>query len=335
MPDSSSEHWMRRAIEVAEQGLGLTRPNPPVGAVVVKNNQVIGEGWHKKAGGPHAEVYALAEAGAKAKGASIYVTLEPCSTTGRTPPCAQAIIRAGIKEVYASAVDHNPLHAGRGFDVLRQAGIKVTPGVLQEEGEELIRPWNTHLLLGRPHVTLKLGLTLDGRIADRRGKSQWITGPAARERVQELRRRSDAIMVGGETARRDNPSLIPRPARGRKPFRIVVSKSGRLPRSLKLLSDAHAERTMVVPGLTKAWLKQFSNKGITHILCEGGGQLAGQLIKKDLVDDLYLFYAPIVLGTPATAGVSGAGWNMGSNPRFKTMSTERVAEDVLIHLRRK
>lgn len=335
MSNHSPEFFMSRAIKVAEQGVGLTRPNPPVGAVVVKNNRIVGEGWHRKAGGPHAEVYALSEAGKHAEGAQIYVTLEPCSTHGRTPPCAEALIKAGIKEVYVSAIDRNPLHAGKGLAVLRRAGIKVTKGVLRTRGEELVRPWNTFITHDRPHISLKLGLTLDGRIADRHGKSRWITGAASRERVQELRRSVDAVMVGGMTARRDNPSLIPRPAKGRKPHRLILSKSGKLPKSLKVFSDSHADRTLVVPGLTKAALKRLMAYDITHVLCEGGGQVAGQLIRKNLVDDLYLFYAPTVLGECAAAGVSSESWNMKNKPTFETVRTEQLGNDVMIHLRRK
>lgn len=335
--------WMQQALDLAHEGLGLTRPNPPVGAVVVKNHRLIGQGFHKKAGGPHAEIHALNEAGSAARGATLYVSLEPCSTQGRTPPCVDAIRAAGIKEVYVSALDPNPLHAGDGLAQLREAGIPTHAGILDAPGRDLIRPWRTFITLGRPHVTLKLAMSLDGRIADHRKQSQWITGPAARDVVQNLRREVDAIMVGADTARIDNPSLLPRPARGRKPFRIIVTSEGRLSKSLKVLSDAKASQTIVASKTEKkgtlpyrnmkGLLKSLAERDITHLLCEGGGELAGSLIKADLVDDFIFFVAPTLLGDQGRPGISGIRWDMSSKPHLEIVSSEPVGADLMIRAR--
>ncbi|MGD9612132.1 MAG: bifunctional diaminohydroxyphosphoribosylaminopyrimidine deaminase/5-amino-6-(5-phosphoribosylamino)uracil reductase RibD, partial [Kiritimatiellia bacterium] len=197
-PETDSK-WMHRALALARRAEGMTRPNPPVGAVVVKNGRKIGQGWHKKAGGPHAEVFALRQAGAAARGATLYVTLEPCSTFGRTPPCTDAILRAGIARVVVGTADPNPQHAGRGLRLLRKAGIRVDVGACADEAAALVAPIACHVLRKRPSITLKLGLSLDGRIADPTHSSRWITGPEARETVQTLRRASDAVMVGAGT----------------------------------------------------------------------------------------------------------------------------------------
>ncbi|HAL92888.1 MAG TPA: bifunctional diaminohydroxyphosphoribosylaminopyrimidine deaminase/5-amino-6-(5-phosphoribosylamino)uracil reductase RibD, partial [Verrucomicrobia bacterium] len=180
----SDLNWMRQALALARRAEGMTRPNPPVGAMVVKNGKKIGQGWHKKAGGPHAEVFALRQAGTNAKGATLYVTLEPCSTFGRTPPCTEAVIRAGIARVVVGATDPNPRHAGRGLRLLRKAGIQVDAGACAGEAADLIAPFACHMLRQRPFFTLKLGLSLDGRIADHTHSSRWITGPEARAEVQ-------------------------------------------------------------------------------------------------------------------------------------------------------
>jgi len=237
--------FMRRALELARRGEGLTRPNPPVGAVIVRDGEVVGEGWHRKAGGPHAEVWALRGAGEKARGATLYVTLEPCTTTGRTPPCADAVIRAGVARVVVGTADPNPKHAGRAFPVLRAAGIEAECGVEEAAAKELLAPFAATMTLGRPHFTLKLGLTLDGFLADAEGRAKWITGEASREKVQELRRAADAVMVGAGTLRADDPSLWPRPDGGREPWRVVVGGAGGLPAGAKLFTDAHRGRTVV------------------------------------------------------------------------------------------
>ncbi len=346
---------MEVALEEAARGVGLTRPNPPVGAVLVRNGKIIGRGFHPKAGKPHAEILALREAGAAAQGATLYVTLEPCCTQGRTPPCTEAIIRSGIRRVVYGCVDPNPAHAGRADRLLTKAGIQVAAGVLEEPCRELILPFATRIREGRPYVTLKLACSLDGRIADAAGTSKWITGDAARQAVQELRRTADAILVGAETLREDDPSLLPRPARGRKPWRVIVAGRRPLPKQARVFTDGHEERTLVVadrhlriPGVRclrvagsrgrvamPAVLRALSELDCLHVVCEGGGVLAQSLLKAGLVDELWMFYAPLMLGGDARASVAGRGWKLGEAPAFTITGVLQTGNDVLIKARRR
>ncbi len=347
---------MQRALALARRGQGLTRPNPPVGAVVVKGGRAVGEGWHRKAGGPHAEVYALRAAGARARGATLDVTLEPCSTFGRTPPCTDALLAAGIARVVVATSDPNPAHAGRGLRLLARRGLVVTSGVCGVEARALIEPFALRILKRRPFVTLKLGVTLDGRIADRRGKSKWITGPAARRHVQALRRRVDAILVGAGTVRADDPQLTPRPAAGRRPLRVVVSQAGRLPPRARLFTDERAADTLVyVPAAAaavpvgratvvatrgarvslSAVLEDLARRGVMHVLCEGGGELAAALLRAGLVDEVQWIVAPRLLGATGRPAVGGAGWPLAAAPQWKITDVQRVGDDVLLVARRR
>lgn len=352
------EEWMARALKLAELGEGLTRPNPPVGAVIVREGQIVGEGWHRRAGGPHAEIYALRSAGDRARGATLYVTLEPCSTWGRTPPCTEAIIRSGLRTVVAATVDPNPRHAGRGLDQLRAAGLEVIVGVLEPAARRLIEPFEKWVLEGRPFVTLKMAMTLDGRIADASGASRWITGIAARNKVHEMRRRADGILVGHGTVLRDNPTLLPRPARGRRPWRIVLATDGRLPRQATVLTDGRQAQTLVVvsercparriralerTGAT-VWklptrdgrirldrlFAQLGELGLLHVLCEGGGTLAGSLLAEGLVDEYVFFVAPRVFGDKGKPVVSGVSWRLDNAPELPWRTAERVGADWMI-----
>lgn len=328
---------MRLAIAWAVRGIGLTRPNPPVGAVVVKHGNVVGEGFHKKAGGPHAEVVALRAAGAKAKGATLYVTLEPCCTHGRTPPCVGAIIAAGISRVVYGCVDPNPKHAGKADAMLKKAGIVTTRGVLESECRELIRGFAMRMLKKRPYVTLKLAVTLDGKIAEAGGRSKWITGAASRSLVQSLRRTADAIMVGAETVRMDDPSLLPRPARGRKPYRVIIKGLRSLPKNARVFNDEAADQTLVYEGkqgLTKI-LRELAKRDCLHVLCEGGGVLAGHLLKAGLVDEVWMFYAPKILGGGAREAVAGCSWTLAAMPALRVVENLRVGDDVLVKLARR
>jgi diaminohydroxyphosphoribosylaminopyrimidine deaminase/5-amino-6-(5-phosphoribosylamino)uracil reductase len=327
---------MIRAIELAKLGEGLTRPNPPVGAVLVLEDYIVAEGWHKKAGEDHAErdcLKKLPPIATSLKNATLYITLEPCSTHGRTPPCTNIILEKGIGRVVVSVVDLNPAHAGRGLKLLEDAGVEVVSGVCESEGRELIAPFEKFITTGMPYVTLKLASTLDGKIADSRGDSKWITGPEARERVQEMRRRSDAIMVGAGTVRADNPSLLPRPSKARKPFRVIIGTD--IPEDSKVWNDEAAERTLAfsvegyAPPCPQATgrtmrtsslqeiLKQLAEKySIMHVFCEGGGQLAAGLIEAGLVDEFAFFIAPKLMGADVT------------NLKFQTL--EQVGNDILI-----
>ncbi|HMP74916.1 MAG TPA: bifunctional diaminohydroxyphosphoribosylaminopyrimidine deaminase/5-amino-6-(5-phosphoribosylamino)uracil reductase RibD [Kiritimatiellia bacterium] len=358
---SADERWMARAISLARLAEGLTRPNPPVGAVIVKQGRVIGEGFHRKAGGPHAEVYAFRKAGPRARGATLYVTLEPCSTQGRTPPCTAAILRNGIKRVVFGVPDPNPAHAGRATALLKRAGIAVTHGVLGDACAALIEPFRMHQTEKRPFVTLKLGITLDGRIADAKGQSHWITGAEARKQVHALRRRVDAILVGCATAAADNPSLLPVPSRGRKPWRVVLDARGRVPLRHRLFSDGLARQTLVItsPRSSHVWRDTLASRGVTveslpakngrfamrdvmrllgqrgilHVLCEGGGELAASLVREQLVDEAWFFIAPKVLGADARPAFGGIGWPLARAPGWRIVDISRAGVDVWLRAR--
>ncbi len=345
---------MLRAIALAKRGEGMTRPNPPVGAVIAKNGKIIGEGWHKKAGGPHAEIFALRDAGEATRGATLYVTLEPCSTFGRTPPCTDAILAAGISRVVSACTDSNPNHAGRGLKLLKKRGVKVEQGTCADEARKLIEPFAKWVTKKRPFVTLKLAMTLDGKIADSKGCSQWITGEVSRKLVHDLRRRADAILVGVGTVNADNPSLLPRPDRGRKPRRVIVDTSGRVNPDAKVLCDDAADRTFLATCNAhasalghvillpkkygrvslRALMRELASLNIMHVLCEGGGGLAASLIRERLVDELWLFIAPkIIGGRNAVPAVGGEGWLLKKAPEFSVCEVARVGEDILVKAR--
>ncbi len=356
-PDDDA--WMLRALALARRGAGLTRPNPPVGAVIVRGGRVLGEGWHRRAGGPHAEAEALAAAGARARGATLYVTLEPCCTRGRTPPCTAAILRAGIRRVVVAMRDPNPRHNGRGLRLLRRAGIEVVEGVGAGAAAAVLAPFACWIATGRPRVALKLAMSLDGKIADRRGRARWISGEPARRLVHEWRRAADAILVGAGTALADNPSLLPRPARGRRPFRIVVDARGRLPAAARIFTDGRADRTIVAttrrcpaprraawqaagarvwvlpPGgggvSLSALLARLGRLGLLEVLCEGGAELGAALIRGRWADELRLFLAPLLIGGRTAPGaVGGPGWPLERAPRLAVVEWRRVGCDLLV-----
>lgn len=302
---ADDEHHMREALASGAKGLGKTSPNPPVGAVVVRDGEVIGRGWHERAGEAHAERRALADVVARhgtgaARGATLYVTLEPCSTHGRTPPCTDAILEAGLSRVVVSATDPNPAHAGAGLDLLSAAGIEVTTGVLEKEGRDLIRFFARHITTGRPWVIAKTAATLDGRTTLPEGMGQWISNEASREDVQSWRRQCDAILVGGETFRRDNPALTLRGswAEGRpQPWRVVLSASGDLPATHRLFTDEHRDRTIVHTGLTFAEsLDRLGELGVCAVMLESGGRLLAQALEEGHVDEAILYFAPLLGG---------------------------------------
>ena len=329
---NNDKKFMLRAIELAKMGEGLTRPNPPVGAVLVVDDQIVAEGWHHAAGEDHAErdcLKKLPPIAANLKTATLYVTLEPCSTQGRTPPCTDLILEKGIGRVVVSVQDFNPKHAGRGLEILREAEVEVVSGVCEAEGRELIAPFEKFITTGMPYVTLKLASTLDGRIADCKGDSKWITGVAARERVQEMRRRADAIMVGAGTVRADNPSLLPRPDEGRKPWRVVMGDN--VPRKSKILTDEAAERTLFYNGNLEATLRDLAeNHDVMHVLCEGGGKLAARLVDAGVVDEFAFFVAPKLMGSGGCPNFAKAGGLMADIKNLKFTSVEKLGEDMLM-----
>ena len=287
---------MQRALSLAERARGFTAPNPVVGAVIVKNGKIIGEGWHHGAGQPHAEVEAIRSAGKRSlKGADIYVTLEPCCTTGRTPPCTSAIIQAGISRVFAGCTDSNGKHAGKGFGILRNAGITVETGILEKKCLQANRAFFHHITTHKPFVILKMASTLDGKIATVTGNSQWITSEQARKRVQQLRKNSDAILVGAETYRIDHPSLTIRNGSGkvlRTPLRFAATSCPE-----RLEQRAGWEFTdLSTPEAWDHFLTELGKRGVMQLLIEGGGTLAASALAAKAVDEIEFHYAPKILG---------------------------------------
>ena len=286
------ERWMRRALELAKRAGEGTRPNPRVGAVVVKGGKLKGAGFHRRAGEPHAEAIALQKAGVSARGADLYVTMEPCSTHGRTPPCTGAIRRVGIRRVIYGSSDADPRNAERSERILRQAGIRVVRGILQRECDQLNEDYFHWTRTHRPWVVLKLAMTLDGALAA--PGRRWITGPEARGEVQKIREGCDAILVGAETVRKDNPRLTVRIAGIRQqPWRAVVTKSGRLPPRAGVFTDAHRGRTVVYR--SRSWedvLKDLYERGARRLLVEGGAKTAAGLIAAGKINEVVLFFSP-------------------------------------------
>jgi diaminohydroxyphosphoribosylaminopyrimidine deaminase/5-amino-6-(5-phosphoribosylamino)uracil reductase len=304
------EDFMRAALAEARRGLGHTSPNPAVGAVIVRKGRIVARGFHRRAGLPHAEIEALRalKKPALAKGATIYVTLEPCSTHGRTPPCVEAIIAAGFRRVVIGTIDPNPAHAGRGVKLLRAAGIAVTTDVLEAECRALNAAFNHWIVTGMPLVIAKAGMSLDGRLTRPPGEGQWLTSAAARADAHRLRAQVDAILIGAETLRRDNPRLTVRGVRGaRQPWRVVMTRSGQLPEGAHLFMDEHRERTLVYRGKSlRAALRDLGRRQITSVLIEGGGGVLGEAFDRRLVQRVNFYVAPLLCGGPAVV-VSGRG----------------------------
>lgn len=354
--------WMQLAIKEARKGLGRTSPNPCVGAVVVKNNRLIATGFHAKAGTPHAEVHALRAAGAKARGATIYVTLEPCNHTGKTPPCTQAILAAGIKRVVVGMLDPNPLVAGGGCQTLGAQGVEITQGVLVEECRSLNRPFSKHITTGLPWVIMKAGMSLDGRLALASGQCSWITNEQSRRQVHRLRDRVDAILIGSETALCDDPALTTRVTgrRGRDPLRVILDTALRLPPTAKMLQQASSAPTWIFCGpdaevrraealieagaVVKqvrlddagqldlaAVLCELGRAQLTSVLVEGGSRVHGAFLRANLVDEVQIFMAPIFIGNDGVPLVDSLGLRtIVEAPRFSTTKVRRFGNDVLI-----
>lgn len=322
MPD---EKFMHAALAEARRGIGQTSPNPAVGAVIVRGGKVIARGFHRRAGMPHAEIEAI-RALAKpelTRGATIYVTLEPCSTHGRTPPCVDAIVRAGFRRVVIGAIDPNPAHAGRGVDLLQAAGLEVATGVLEAECRELNAAFNHWIVTKMPLVIAKAGMSLDGRLTRPPGEGQWLTSAAARADAQKLRAQIDAILIGAGTLRADNPRLTVRGVKGaRQPWRVVLTRNGRLPKAAHLFTDEHRDRTLVYRGQSlRAVLRDLGKKQITSVLIEGGGQVLGEAFDRKLVQRVQFYVAPLFCGGPdVVVGGRGVGATIEAplirNPRY-------------------
>ncbi|MDA8228633.1 MAG: bifunctional diaminohydroxyphosphoribosylaminopyrimidine deaminase/5-amino-6-(5-phosphoribosylamino)uracil reductase RibD [Desulfitobacterium hafniense] len=332
---------MQRALDLAKKATGRTSPNPLVGCVIVRDGKVVGEGYHLKAGTPHAEVHALNEAGELAKGATAYVSLEPCSHYGRTPPCADALIKAQVARVVVAMADPNPLVASQGIMKLREAGIQVDVGLLADEAITLNQAFIKAITTGLPFINYKAALTLDGKIATEQGDSRWISNEASREYVHELRDSYDVIMVGSETVKADNPALTCRIPGGRDPVRLVVDGELAIPESSRVLkSTSNAPciiatslaadedkiaRLRLLPGVeiweytTKRYvpltslMKDLVRRGWNSVLLEGGGGLAGTLIEAGLVDKIEFFIAPKLIGGRGPSPLSGLTINKMSD----------------------
>lgn len=328
---TDAERWMQLALAEARKGLGRTSPNPAVGAVIVSKGRVLARGHHREAGGPHAEIEALARLRKPApRDAVLYVTLEPCSTTGRTPPCADAIAASGLRRVVIGAIDPNPRHGGRGLAFLENAGIKVTSCVLPNECAALNPGYNKWIQTGRPFVIAKCAMSLDGRLSRAPGESQWLTSAAARRNVHALRAQVDAILIGAETLRKDNPRLTVRPGKkARQPWRVVVTRSGEMPKTSRLFTDGLSERTLVFQG--KSLAETFSELGrreVTSVLIEGGGMVLGEALDARLIDRFEIFYAPLLTGG-ATKAFSGRGAGSTLEAlRLRDVRYEQIGPDV-------
>ena len=350
---SQNARYMALALSLGRRGQGGVWPNPAVGCVIVNNNRVVGRGWTQPGGRPHAETHALTQAGSSARGGIAYVTLEPCAHTGKTPPCAQALINAGVARVVIACTDSDPRVSGRGIEMLKAAGIVVETGLLEPEARADHAGFFLRIDQGRPMLTLKLATSFDGRIATASGESQWITGATARRMVHSMRSRHDAVMVGSGTVRQDDPSLTVRDLGiERQPTRIFISNGLDIPLNSKLAQSAAEVPLILCHGpkapaeLIQGWqdmgatllscnsrqgqvdpidlMQKLGAYGLTRIFCEGGGQIAASLLKFDLVDQLIGFTAGVIIGADGLPGIAPLHLNRLTNaPRF---TLDRVAK---------
>lgn len=359
--NAQDEIWMRRALELAERGRGHVEPNPLVGAVLVRAGQIVGEGWHQKYGAAHAEINAHTQAGEAARGATLYVTLEPCCHHGKTPPCTDAVIRAGIANVKAALQDPFPQVTGQGAAQLRNAGIPIEFGLCEAEARRQNAPYLTLLTLGRPHVHAKWAMSLDGKIATRTGHSKWISNDASRRRVHELRGRMDGILVGIGTALADDPLLTARPPGARTPCRVVVDSNARLPVSSRLAATARDTPVLVatccrdeaqlmplrqagcevlcVPGTDGKvaiadLLKELGGRRWTNLLVEGGSGTLGAFLDIGAIDEAHVFVAPLLIGgADAPGAIGGVGIDkIAEARRFDRCVIHLEGTDAVIHV---
>lgn len=354
------EQYMRRALELARHGLGCVHPNPMVGAVLVKEGRIIGEGYHSRCGEPHAEVIAIRNASEDVVGATIYVTLEPCSHHGRTPPCADLLIEKGIARVVVGCLDPNPLVAGRGIRKLLDAGICVSTGILERECQKLNEVFFHYILTERPYVVMKTAMSLDGKIATVSGQSQWITGEAARADVQKLRAQYTGIMVGVETVLSDDPRLTCRLNPCQNPVRIIADSKLRIPLAAKVLENQHDNPTILAttdlsPPEKRLALEQLGakvvicnpkdgrvdladlmdrlgNAGIDSLLLEGGAALNGAALEQGIVQKVISYIAPLLIGgAMAKTPIGGPGFaDLAKAPRLSIDQIERIGDDIKI-----
>ena len=330
---SNDERSMRSALSEAQKSFGQTSPNPAVGAVLVVGNRIVARGHHRQAGCPHAEIECLGSFRGKIpKDATLYVTLEPCSTTGRTGACTDQIIRSGIKSVVIGANDPNPRHRGRGLQILRDAGIDVKPGVLAEECAALNEAFNKWIATGIPFVIAKCGMSLDGRLTRPEKEPRWITSPTARRHAQKLRAQTDAILIGAETLRRDNPRLTARGARqARQPLRVVMTSSGRLPRSARFFTDRFAKNSFVYRKMPLGVvLAELGQKKVTSVMIEGGGSLLGHALDERLIDKVQIYVAPILTGGPVVSFGGGGAHRTRDGAHLDRISFEKIGPEICV-----
>jgi diaminohydroxyphosphoribosylaminopyrimidine deaminase/5-amino-6-(5-phosphoribosylamino)uracil reductase len=330
---NTHEKFMHAALLEAKKGLGTTSPNPAVGAVLVSRNRMIARGHHRRAGGDHAEIDCLRKLDHPIPAeAVLYVTLEPCSTRGRTAPCANYIIRRGVRRVVVGAVDPNPKHRGRAIGLLRAAGVDVRTGVLEDECTRLNEAFNKWIVSGEPFVIAKCGMSLDGYLTRPPGETRWLTSESSRTHAHQLRAVVDAILVGAETIRRDNPRLTTRNGpRRTQPWRVILTKSGRLPRNATIFRDSAKERTVVYRNRSlRMVLRDLARREITSVLIEGGGDVLSQALDQRLIDKVQIYIAPLFTGGDVLAfGGKGAASTQQSlrldSPRY-----ERIGQDICI-----
>jgi len=355
----NDEKWMKRALRLAGKGRGRTSPNPMVGAVLVKDRKIVGEGYHTKAGEAHAEIVALREAGEEASGATLYLNLEPCTHYGKTPPCAPRVIEAGVKRVIIGMEDPNPLVKGKGVETLRGGGLEVEVGVLEEECRRLNEAFCKYIVIKVPFVILKAAATLDGKIATRNGDSKWISGGASRRFVHRLRDQVDGVLVGIGTVLRDDPMLTARVRGGRDPYRIVLDNRLDIPEEAKVIGDSPSQLIIATTALApaekieklenkgvkilildfkegkvdlKSCLSRLGEIGIMSLLVEGGSRVNGSFLDEGLIDKLFLFLSPRLMGDHQALGIFG-GRGVSNLPKaiaLKEMRTKRVGEDILL-----
>jgi len=330
---NNDERFMRIALREARKSLGRTSPNPAVGAVLVVQNRIVARGHHRQAGKPHAEIECLRRLRrAVPKNATLYVTLEPCSTTGRTGACTDQIIRAGIRSVVIGATDPNPRHRGRGIELLRNAGIGVRTGVLAEECAVLNESFNKWIATGIPFVIAKCGMSLDGRLTRPKRESRWMTSATARRHAQTLRAQVDAILVGAETVRIDNPRLTVRNGSHRQqPARVVITRSGKIPRNARVFTDRFATKTRVYRNeALPAILADLGAKNVTSVMIEGGGRLLGQALDERLINKVQIYVAPILSGGPVVAFGGRGAFHTHDAAHLEQVTFEKIGPDICL-----
>jgi len=353
------EHWMKRVLRLAEKGKGRTSPNPMVGAVLVKNGKVVGEGYHVKAGADHAEIIALRKAGEVAKGATLYLNLEPCIHYGRTPPCAPAVIEAKVKRVVIGMEDPNPLVRGRGLKSLKSAGLDVEVGILEKECRRLNEAFCKYILKKEPFVILKVSATLDGKIATREGDSKWISGETSRHFVHRMRDQVDGVVVGIGTVLKDDPQLTARIKKGRDPYRIILDSQLRIPEDARVIGNSPLKAIIATTELAaRDKIERLEKKGVrilildskqgrvdlknclsklgememTTLLVEGGNQVNGSFLDEGLIDKILLFLSPKLIGDREALGIFGGSGKATLKEAIpmNELRVRRIGEDILI-----